>query len=363
MSRTGSLLVAAAATSMAFIACAKLVGITDTPVTRDDSPDASVAAMGGTGGATPTNVIMMPSGGGTAGNAGGGTGGAPSSSTGGAAGSGGSPALASLDAGPLQTDAGSLGCVEQATRCGAAGRELCSSGTWQPQACPLAQPACAGEGQCVVRGPALVTVGNFFIHATEVTVSQYGEFLTAKGGDVSGQSQVCSWNQSYWDYDARPVMDPGNRPIAYVDWCDAAAYCSWAGMRLCGRIGGGPIARSEVFDATLDQWYVSCGGPNGGAHPNNNPTCNSSQGFSDIADVASFPGCEGYFPGLFDMEGNVAEWVDGCDGNTGADDVCYLMGGNIFDQRSYCDEVYNDPEDAYHRNTTAVSFGFRCCSG
>ena len=79
--------------------------------------------------------------------------------------------------------------------------------------------------------------------------------------------------------------------------------------------------------------------------------------------MASFPGCEGYFPGLFDMEGNVAEWVDGCDGNTGAADVCYLMGGNIFDERSYCDEVYNDAEDAFRRDDTAVSFGFRCCSG
>src|SRR4051794_20847182 len=114
MSRTGSRLVAAAAASLAFVACAKLVGITDTPVTRDDSPDASVAAMGGAGGSLPTDVTMMPGLGGSGGN--GDAGGVPASSTGGRAGSGGAPALASQDAGPLETDAGNLGCVEQATR-------------------------------------------------------------------------------------------------------------------------------------------------------------------------------------------------------------------------------------------------------
>ena len=362
MSRTGSPLLAATAVSMAFVACAKLVGITDTQVTRDDStPDDSVSAAGAGSGPAPTDVSMAP---GLAGSGGGGAveGGVPMSTLGGTGSSSTGPSFA-LDAGPLSMDAGGLVCNEQAVRCGAAGREVCSGDSWQPQPCPLEQPACEGEGQCVVRGPALVPVGNYFIHATEVTVSQYGAFLRAKNGDVSGQSAVCSWNQSYWDYDSHPIMEPANQPIAWVDWCDAAAYCSWAGMRLCGRIGGGSIGRADVFNVALDQWYVACGGPNGGVHPNDNPVCNSSGGINDVADVATFPGCEGYWPGLFDMEGNLAEWVDGCDGNTGASDLCYLMGGNIFDQKSYCDEVYNDPEDGYHREDKAVSFGFRCCSG
>jgi hypothetical protein len=344
---------------MALIACAKLVGITDTTVTRDDSPDASVPAMSGASGGAGTNVALAPGVGGSGGNGGGGA--VSPASTGGGAGNGEAPALASLDAGPLAMDAGSLGCVEQATRCGLAEREVCNAGSWQPLPCPLSQPACDGEGQCVVRGPALVSVGSFFIDATEVTVAQYGAFLLAKNGDVSGQSEVCSWNQSYWDDDEHPIMAPPNQPIADVDWCDAAAYCSWAGMHLCGRIGGGPLARAEVFDPTLDQWYVACGGPSGGTHPNNNAMCNSSSG---VAEVASYPGCEGYYPGLFDMEGNVAEWVDGCDGNTGPADTCYLMGGNVTDNgSSFCDEVYNSAEDAFRRDDKAFTFGFRCCSG
>jgi hypothetical protein len=35
------------------------------------------------------------------------------------------------------------------------------------------------------------------------------------------------------------------------------------------------------------------------------------------------------------------------------------MGGGIYDQKSYCTEVYED----YPRNDVAAVFGFRCCSG
>ena len=358
MSRTGSLRVAGVALWMGLVACAKIVGITDTVVEREEQgPAAGASGSGGAAGA-PTDVAISPSRGGSAG--GGGAGGAAPS----AAGSGGMPPLLAMDAGPL-TDAASLGC-EQAARCGVAGREVCNAGSWQPQPCPLAQPACEGEGQCVVRGPAVVGVGNFFVHATEVTVAQYSAFLTAKGSDVSGQSDVCSWNETYWDYDLRPVMEPADMPIAWVDWCDAAAFCSWAGMRLCGRIGGGPIARADVLNATLNQWYVACGGPGGGAYPNdmaNNLNACSSGPYGDVAPVATYPDCEGYYPGLFDLAGNLAEWIDGCDGNTGAADTCYLMGGNITEQTPACNLVYYDADSVYPRNQKAFTFGFRCCSG
>jgi formylglycine-generating enzyme required for sulfatase activity len=181
-------------------------------------------------------------------------------------------------------------------------------------------------------------------------------FLAAKGTNTSGQPAVCSWNTSY--YDTSVAMNPDNYPISNVDWCDANAYCAWAGKHLCGKIGGGAIAYADLFLATQHQWYLACGGPTNGTHPNNNSTCNSGTG--TLAAVGTYPGCVGYYPGLYDLEGNVAEWVDGCAGNTGKGDFCYLMGGAIFDPgNSYCTEVYDDSP----RNDTASSFGFRCCSG
>jgi hypothetical protein len=352
MSRARSILVSRCTLSLALVSCAKLVGITDTPVTDDsESPDAG-APLRGAGGSVG-DVSMSPGGAGGSGGSGG-TAGVLS-----AGGSGGTGEMASpqLDAGVVP-DAGEAACADQATRCGVTGRERCGAGSWQAEACPPNQPTCEGEGQCVVRGPTMIAVGPFFIDSTEVTVGQYQLFLAAKGSDVSGQSAVCSWNQSY--YEGPVVMDPSAYPMSYVDWCDASAYCAWAGKHLCGRIGGGSIARAEIFDPDLSQWFVSCGG--GGSHPNDNSTCNSTSGA--LAPVASTAGCEGYFPGLFDMEGNVAEWVDSCEGSSGASDVCYLMGGGIFDNSgSYCSEVYEPPRDMETRSDTAVSFGFRCCAG
>jgi formylglycine-generating enzyme required for sulfatase activity len=202
----------------------------------------------------------------------------------------------------------------------------------------------------------MVKVGAYYVDSTEVTTAQYQQFLDAKGTNTSGQPAVCSWNTSYYDPATHP-MDADNFPISWVDWCDATAFCSWAGKHLCGKAGGGAIARADLFTANLSQWFLACGGSGGGTHPNNTPVCNSGSG--SAAAVKSFPGCEGSYPGLFDLEGNVAEWVDGCSGNTGKDDFCYLMGGQFFENQSYCTEVYDDEA----RSSVASSFGFRCCSG
>jgi formylglycine-generating enzyme required for sulfatase activity len=235
-------------------------------------------------------------------------------------------------------------------------RERCESDAWVAEPCPLDEPACEA-GNCVLRGPQMVGVGAFYVDSTEVTVAQYREFLTARGDDFSGQPGVCAWNDSY--YDPARAFNPDDWPITYVDWCDAAAYCAWAGKRLCGSVGGGPIAADDFLEPAMSQWYLACGGPEGGSHPNGDPECNSSGDTQPIAPVGSFAGCEGFYPGLFDLEGNVAEWVDACDGMAGAEDTCYLAGGSIIDNTSFCTNTLAD----YPRNGTARPFGFRCCSG
>ncbi len=336
--------------------CSELVGITDTEVTA-----------GGVGGDTTSGSVDPPngnvSGQGGSGQSGSGTGGAPSSggnagSSSSSSGGGGGGVNAGGEAGTGEPSDG--GCTETTARCTESGREVCTGGTWQSSPCPLNEPTCEGTA-CVVRGPAMVAVSNFFVDSTEVTEDQYNQFLTAKNGDVSGQPSVCSFNTTY--YGEAIALTPGsNLPMANVDWCDARAYCDWAGKRLCGQINGGAIAAADALDQTLSQWFLACGGPNGATHPNpdtNNPdACNSNGGFDNVAPVATFPDCEGFYPGLFDLEGNVAEWVDSCDGVTGAADLCLLLGGNIIDNQSYCTESYDDNQ----RAATAYTFGFRCCS-
>jgi formylglycine-generating enzyme required for sulfatase activity len=342
---------------VAALGCAKLLGITDTEV-----------AVGGTG-------PVATSQGGSAGELGNGSGGAD---VGGGGTASGDDTLGVNQGGGISAG-GSGGetpasgaCADADARCGSAGREVCSAGQWQAMACPPETPTC-DAGKCIVRGPALVSVagGAFLIDATEVTVGQYAEFVAAKNGDVSGQPEdVCGWNTTYEPAD---LPNPSDWPASNIDWCDARAYCEWAGKHLCGRIGDtDPVAYADLFVSTVSQWFLACGGPGGSPHVNANSNnymdpgaCNANNGFGNLEPVATNALCEGYYPGVFDLEGNVAEWIDSC--GPGADagavggrsDFCMLMGGAIFDSVSYCTEVYDD----VRRDDTAVSFGFRCCAG
>ena len=146
-----------------------------------------------------------------------------------------------------------------------------------------------------------------------------------------------------------------------VDFCDAAAYCAWADKRLCGKVGGGSLALAELADATKSQWFVACGGPSGQPYPyggtHNDGACNdASAGTGKVAPVASFEKCSGFYPGVFDMLGNAAEWVDACDANLGPNDGCETIGGN-FTTTPTC-----STSGLKHRNEHAAGVGFRCCS-
>jgi formylglycine-generating enzyme required for sulfatase activity len=208
-----------------------------------------------------------------------------------------------------------------------------------------------------LHGPTLIDAGGYAVDSTEVTVAQYKEFLKAKAGDVTGQPDVCSWNESY--YDAAPMpLEKDTWPIAHVDWCDATAYCSWAGKRLCGAISGGSIPFTDFSDPNKSQWFRACGGPTGLPHPNTDWACNDDGGVGDVAPVGTFPGCEGFYPGLFDLQGNVAEWVDSCNGSSGQDDHCILAGGSEVTQGAFCSVAFTD----VRRADTSRYFGFRCCS-
>jgi len=241
-------------------------------------------------------------------------------------------------------------CTDEDVLCDPSGRMRCEEGRWVSDPCPQDAPACQ-DGACVLRGPVMVDVGDFLIDATEVTAAHYLAFLEARGDDVSGQPPECSWNTEYWD--ASNSMNPDDSPVTYVDWCDARAYCAWAGKRLCGRIGGGSIDTVSALDENQSQWFRACGGPLGAGRPNPAAECNDD---GNISAVGSYAECEGYPTGVFDMVGNVEEWIDGCDDDSGADGTCYVVGGSYLEY-SWCDRL---PYGA-RRDRRVRPFGFRCC--
>ena len=312
-------------------ACANLVGITDTEVTN-----AGGQASGGQGNAGPNG-----------GNAG--------SSARGGSGTSGSAGSAGQNSSGGEGNTGNSGGVGADAGASSAGAPAAGAGGGGCD-CPPEMPTCEG-GQCTVRGPTMVPVNDFFMDSTEVTIAHYNEFLAAKGDDVSGQPAFCSWNLKYAP-EPGEVSDELALPMSYVDWCDAWAFCAWADKRLCGKIGGGSLTDAEVTESTLSQWSRGCGGPNADTHPSIGgvyQTCNDN----GAGLFAAGSTCEGSYAGLFDTQGNAAEWVDSCAENSGAADICLSLGGSYTGLGlDYCDEVPTE----WARSDRYDPLGFRCCS-
>jgi hypothetical protein len=135
---------------------------------------------------------------------------------------------------------------------------------------------------------------------------------------------------------------PGARPWSNINFDRASQECQEAGKRLC----------------SAGEWRIACEGgadldyPYGETYSDG--ACNGSGYEGDSwTYTGSIESCEGGYDFLFDMSGNVAEWVDEC--NTG---WCYTYGGSYGSNLSElrCDSsISNDATFGYDQ------VGFRCC--
>ena len=337
--------IALSTAAIAFIACAQISGLDDLSVSgagdasldAGNSGDSSSAGVGGAGGRGT---------GGASGNSG------TAGSSGGTAGSGGA--------------AGSAGAAGSSGASGTAG-----AGGTGVDGGPL---GCSG-----LPGPTMVQGEGFCVDSTEVSGAHYAEFMQDAPGLVGSQIPVCTWNTSFEPfYEGVPQWplpgDEMNLPVRYVDWCDAYAYCGWAGKRLCGRLGGGSVPYDQYADRAVSQWMQACTSNGNNAFPYGGTydefACNTEDNSAAhgyyYTDVGTMLDCHGFgqYANVFDMSGNVLEWEDSCGppadgGPSPSEDLCRLRGGSIFtgDYNSRCD--WSEPGDP--RNGTYPGVGFRCC--
>jgi formylglycine-generating enzyme required for sulfatase activity len=223
----------------------------------------------------------------------------------------------------------------------------------------------------------------FCVDATEVTAEQYQAFLDTSP-DPSALGPPCEWKASLEprvsgnncvDQHYDPAYRP-HHPVVCVDWCDARAFCAWAGKRLCGAMGGGPNDFDAYDDHTQSEWYYACSAAGARVFPYGNNYVEAAcvgddfdtvQGNGADPDVYALPvrsadGCEGGFDGLFDLSGNVWEWVDACQ-SEGApeDDPCRDRGGSFWDLS--VDLQCASPSALHHtRSYFNKNIGFRCCA-
>ena len=155
--------------------------------------------------------------------------------------------------------------------------------------------------------------------------------------------------------------EPGTQsfPVVQVTWCQAYAYCAWAGKRLCGQIGGGPLAQANAANASVSEWANACSDGGSLAYPYGNTfdsaTCGGQLAMSQIANVKTPLTCVGGFPGLYNMSGNVWEWTNACNNA----DYCCAMGG-AFDGTAV--DLACSGVRPWLMSAPAPNIGFRCCA-
>ena len=148
-----------------------------------------------------------------------------------------------------------------------------------------------------------VALNGYWMDRTEVTNAMFVKFLNAMGNQTEGGT---SWvdprsslvqifeNNGTWQFQS----DKGNYPIVGVSWYGAKAYCEWTNRRL----------------PTEAEWEYAARGTDGRRFPWGNEDLD--------CDRAHYSGCGkgtlavddlplGISPfGIFNMAGNVAEWVN-----------------------------------------------------
>lgn len=266
-----------------------------------------------------------------------------------------------------------------------------------------------GGGQCACPANMAIvsrtTGSSYCVDQAEVTKGQYYRFISATV-PTSTQPAFCSANTTFTPRGAwPPATVPESQayhfsiPVHYVDWCDAYAYCAWAGKQLCGQINGGAAPADQYADAGASAWYNACSaqgqkawpygtsyasgycnvaGSDGGegsaaggwgyggvAQDENTWTVATSDSFGNVTGYAH-QSCQGGSVNLFQMSGNVAEWEDSCATTTGASDPCRLRGGS-YAAGADSGAVRCDADRKLERVPAVADpdplkdVGFRCC--
>lgn len=221
-----------------------------------------------------------------------------------------------------------------------------------------------------------VRVAAFRIDAHEVTNRQFAAFVAATGYRTRAERQGASalfvaptepvsldnaarwwrWTKGAdWRHPKGPDSDltgHADEPVVHVDRDDAAAYARWAGGALPTAEQWERAARGNQ-DATRDpvDWAFDHGKPRANVWEGVFPMRDTAEdGYAGIAPVGCF---EANDLGLYDMVGNVWEWV------AGDQDVGLVKGGSYLCAMNYCANFRPAAYQAQEHDLPTSHIGFR----
>ncbi|MED5464616.1 MAG: SUMF1/EgtB/PvdO family nonheme iron enzyme [Myxococcota bacterium] len=189
--------------------------------------------------------------------------------------------------------------------------------------------------------PELVLVGTLRIMKTEVTVGMY------QGCVKDGVCRVPRINRRYSNWHRRGAQDD---PVNNVDWADASAFCTWAGLRL----------------PTEEEWeYAATGGGKLVTFPwgEGAPSCAFANYKTDdgagCGEDSTAPVCSraagNTAEGVCDMAGNVWEWTASWYG--GKEITRVMRGGSFFSGENF---LFTSSRSYRLPSRASSSVGFRC---
>ncbi len=225
----------------------------------------------------------------------------------------------------------------------------------------------------------------FWMDRTEVTVEAYRRWLEGQASsDVDWNKEHCDWKRARTELlagdpgaacdaplstrDHDPFAD--RKPVRCIDFCDAEAFCGWAGKRLCNEdLNSGNAKPRNVHR----QWSLACSNGSTTAYPWGDDaadgTCRVLD--EDAEECVTFdsvcgPGAVGDSrdcatrSGVLDLLGSVAEWAGSCANgppDAGLPRGCLALGGSFEQPLQSCVLQRVERGDARLRDV-----GFRCCA-
>jgi formylglycine-generating enzyme len=234
----------------------------------------------------------------------------------------------------------------------------------------------------------------YCIDQLEVTRGDYKVFLDSTKADTSGQPPECVENKSFeppfedpfhsgkacpiesWALDKYP-----DRPVVCVDFCDAYAYCAWAGKRLCGKVGASPKGIqvidgwqvAQIAGTTSGEWSYACSQGGKTTYPYGDTyqpgACIDQaridqEGYVDATlpkiEGETCHGTEAPFDQIYHLSGSVSEWLNLCDPTMFG---CALFVASSGDVTLDKDATSCDAATTFNmHNNYQADLGFRCCA-